>query len=246
MHGTRQEGALLLAEDPDLGAGLSAEEFALARGHLRARVEVVETGGWEPAAGRYGGGLGLLVLDGLLARDVSVRDRCCVELLGTGDLLRPWDEDGDIDLSVDRVCRWEVLEPARVAVLDRRCAALLARWPAIVEALLFRTVRRTRTMGLQFALTQVEGVEVRAHLMLWHLADRWGRVTPAGVLLPLPLTHRLLARLIGSRRPSVTSALRRLDEEGLVKRTDDGGWLLHGSPDEVHLEHRSRRVPAAA
>jgi hypothetical protein len=62
-------------------------------------------------------------------------------------------------------------------------------------------------------------------------------VTPDGVVLRLPLTHQLLGRLIGARRPSVTSALQRLDRERLAVRTDDGGWLLRGRPDEVELQH---------
>jgi CRP/FNR family transcriptional regulator, cyclic AMP receptor protein len=242
MHST-EAGVLLLDADPDLGAGLSDEEFALARRHLRVRVRVVEPGEWDPRADDRApdGHLGLLVLDGVLVRDVSVRGRCCAEVLGAGDVLRPWDEEEAVHASVDHLYRWEALRRTRVAELDARIAVVLPRWPSIVTTLLARSVRRVRTMGLQYALTQVQGVDVRLHLVLWHLADRWGRVTPRGVVLPLPLTHNLLGRLIGARRPSVTSALQRLDRDGLVSRTDDGGWLLRGAPDEVELEHESPR-----
>lgn len=239
-----EAGVLLLEADPDLGAALPEEDFALARLHLRARLDVLEDGPWAPCetTGRADD-LGLLVLDGLILRDVSVRGRCCAEILGAGDVLRPWDH-ADADGSVPHACRWEVLERARVAQLDERLTAMLTHWPAIVNALVARSLRRVRMMGIQFAVTQIEGVDVRLQLVLWHLADRWGRVTPDGVLLRIPLTHRVLGQLIGAQRPSVTSALQRLRRDGLVTRTSDGAWLLRGAPDEVRLEHESTRRPA--
>jgi Crp-like helix-turn-helix domain len=59
-----------------------------------------------------------------------------------------------------------------------------------------------------------------------HLADRWGRVTPGGTLLPLALTHDLLAHLIAARRPTVTLAVSALESDGCIERMDDGTWLL--------------------
>lgn len=235
-------GVLLLDADPDLGAGLAEEEFAAARRHLRARVLELDVGGWDPPRAPTGNrDLGLLVIEGVLTRDVSVRGRCCAELVGDGDVLRPWDQLEALGASVQHTYSWDVLERARVAQIDARVAAALTRWPAVASALVSRALRRVRTMGLQYALTQVPGVDVRLHLVLWHLADRWGRVTPAGVVLRLPLTHQLLGRLIGARRPSVTSALQRLDRDGLVLRMEDGSWLLHGRPDEIELQHKSTR-----
>jgi hypothetical protein len=37
--------------------------------------------------------------------------------------------------------------------------------------------------------------------------DRWGRVTPEGVRIPLRLRHHMLAELVAVRRPSATAAL---------------------------------------
>ena len=48
----------------------------------------------------------------------------------------------------------------------------------------------------------------------------------------LGLTHSALARLVGARRPSVTSALGDLGRDRLLERTEDG-WLLRGDP--AHL-----------
>ena len=70
--------------------------------------------------------------------------------------------------------------------------------------------------------------DARIALLLWHLAERWGRVEPDGILVPLPLTHRLIGRLVGAERPSVSHALARLSDAGLVTR-EDRGLVLHGT-----------------
>jgi len=68
-------------------------------------------------------------------------------------------------------------------------------------------------------------LEVRLVLLLWHFAARWGRVEPAGIRLCLPLTHRLLGHLVAAERPSVSHALKRLEDSGLVT----------GSTIDLHL-----------
>ena len=46
------------------------------------------------------------------------------------------------------------------------------------------------------------------------LADRWGRVTPEGIVLELQLTHRVISELTGLRRPSVSLSLGDLERAG--------------------------------
>jgi Mn-dependent DtxR family transcriptional regulator len=50
-------------------------------------------------------------------------------------------------------------------------------------------------------------------------------MTPDGIVVPLRLTHETLGALVAARRPSVTSALGRLADAGLLRR-GDGVWLL--------------------
>jgi hypothetical protein len=42
----------------------------------------------------------------------------------------------------------------------------------------------------------------------------------------LRLTHELIGQLVGAKRPTVSLALRELDERGTVYRRSDGSWLL--------------------
>lgn len=73
-------------------------------------------------------------------------------------------------------------------------------------------------------------MDTRLLVLLWYLADRWGRVRPDGILVPLKLTHETLGRLIGARRPSVTTALHTLTEQGRISRSQERFWILHGDP----------------
>jgi CRP/FNR family cyclic AMP-dependent transcriptional regulator len=82
--------------------------------------------------------------------------------------------------------------------------------------------------------------------MMWYLADRWGKVTPDGVHLPLRLTHQTLGRLVGAQRPSVTTALKQLAAEGRLTREGDGTWMLHGDPPDTLERLRADTAPSRA
>ena len=97
-----------------------------------------------------------------------------------------------------------------------------------------RMVRRAHALAFQLAVSHLKLVETRLLAVLWYYADSWGRVTPEGTVLGVPLTHALLARVVGARRPSVSTALGRLHDRGLVERIEHGQWLLLGDrPSEL-------------
>jgi CRP/FNR family cyclic AMP-dependent transcriptional regulator len=79
------------------------------------------------------------------------------------------------------------------------------------------------------AIVHQARVDVRLHMLLWHLAGRWGRVRSDGIVVPLRLTHSVLSDLVAARRPTVTSALSQLARQGVVSAIREG-WLLSGNP----------------
>jgi CRP-like cAMP-binding protein len=119
-------------------------------------------------------------------------------------------------------------------VLDGDFAQRVAPWPQIGHALLRRTERRAEDLGVLRAISGQPRLEVRLVLFLWHLAARWGRVEPSGIHLTLPLTHRLLGQLVSAERPSISHALARLSDAGLVTGPA-GDWHLRGNVEE-HVE----------
>lgn len=223
----------LLEADPDLGEGLASEERELAGRVLLARARLVEPGDWDPHAMDLPDTpvVGLLIVDGIVTRDVVFAGRTTTEILGAGDIVRPWEDDLQFE-PLPFEAAWHVHEAARIAVLDARFTLAAGRWPCLADAIGARHVRRARALSFQLALTQLPRVDDRLLVLLWSLAERWGRVGLQGVRLPLRLPHRTLATLVGARRPSVTTALSGLAREGLVERTPDG-WLLHGDPRTV-------------
>jgi hypothetical protein len=234
----------LLEVDPELGLRVPAEQIRNARLELVARERTLPCGRWDvPHEEGYRGRLGFLLLDGVLARDVILAGSTCTELLGEGDVLQPWvpvREGGLVRYHV----RWHVLSPVRLAILDEQLARALSRWPQVMRALFERAVRRTLRMSIHQALLQLSPVETRLLVLFWHLAERWGHVTPDGISVRLRMSHELLGQLVGCRRASVTTALRRIDETGLLVRRADGTWLLRGDPPdllaEIHWEPRER------
>jgi CRP/FNR family cyclic AMP-dependent transcriptional regulator len=217
----------ILDADPDLADGLSEAEREEALRHLVAPGFEVPAGPWVPDdLGRQcADAFGLLVLHGVMSRTLTLAGRTTGELLGSGDVLRPWDGD-EAMLPVACEVQWTMHTPTRLALLDRRFVSAAARWPQVLAALANRAVRRSRALSLQLALGQVPRVEGRLLLLFWRLAERWGRMTPEGIVVPLKLTHETLGALVAARRPSVTSALGRLADAGLLRRGEGGGWLL--------------------
>jgi CRP-like cAMP-binding protein len=228
----------VLELDSELGLGVPPDRLEEARASLVAPHRAFAPGSWEVPHGQHGHTrLGFLLLAGFVARDVTLAGKTATELLGEGDIIPPPGSRTEDTLLRHKVV-WHVLEPASVAVLDDRFARVLMDWPTVLSALLEREVRRTSRMAIHQALLQLSPVETRLLLIFWHLAERWGRVSPAGITLRLRLPHHLLGRLVGCRRASVTTALRHIYESGLVVKRADGTWLLRGSPpDELAHVH---------
>jgi len=233
----------LLREDVDLRSAIVPSEQERAIAHCVAPALSIPRGRWNADQMKVmADGIGLLVLDGLLIRRVGVDGRFGAELLGTGDLLRPWQGE-DIYSTLPHTTGWRVIEPARVAVLDGGVAARLARYPPLTGALAARALNRARRLALMMAIIHHPRIATRLHMLLWHLADRWGRVRPDGVAVELRLPHSVLADLIAAQRPSVTGALGTLAGQGLVCPVN-GGWVLRGDPPSELLELQDIEITA--
>jgi CRP/FNR family transcriptional regulator, cyclic AMP receptor protein len=171
----------------------------------------------------------LLVIDGFLCRRARIADRAGVELLGPGDVVRPWQDESSLASRFGAVT-WQVVDPARVAVLDGEFLALVARSPEVVEELMTRLVRRCHALADRLAMARIPRLEERLLALLWHLGDRWGHIERDRVAIPMRLRHGLLADLACAHRPPVTGALNRLALDGRIERNVWQGWDLLGSP----------------
>ncbi len=222
---------LVLEEDGDLADVVPEALGDGARQASVAAVLDVRTGLWDARreADRARDGYGLLVLDGVLVRRVGYAGRFGAELLADGDLLRPWEFDGEDTLGFET--GWRVLVTTRLAVLDLHWTERMARYSRVGPALAGRALARSRRLGAMMVIAQQPRLDDRLWMLFWELADRHGRVHPDGIHLDLPLTHEVLSHLVAARRPSVSGALTKLAAQGRLWRSGRG-WVLGGSPPE--------------
>src|SRR4051794_24777694 len=141
-------GRALLELDPELGQLLPPDRREAAEREIRVRVTTFSVGEWE--GGRLADAdpshLGLLVVDGVLAREVVLGDTVSTELLGPGDIVRPWHIEGPPEL-LPVAIRWNALSSIRLALIDRRAAAALARYPEVTAGVRDPPPRRPQPPG---------------------------------------------------------------------------------------------------
>jgi CRP/FNR family transcriptional regulator, cyclic AMP receptor protein len=212
----------ILDVDRALGDCVPAALAGSVRRRLVAELLLVPARGGVPAASTAA--FGLLLVDGVLVRSAALGVRRTVELLGAGDVVRPWQDDG----RGAAMPGWTALVPSAAAVLDDDFVAVTARFPGIVEELLARATARSDRLAERLAIASIPSLPRRVLALLWYLADRWGVVTRDGVLIRLPLSHQLLADLACAQRPSVSVALKQLVVAGRAVRHPGGEWVLLG------------------
>lgn len=216
----------LLDIEPDIGAALPEAERQVARRHVVLPSVRIPTGPWTPPGGLTSA-FGVMTITGMLAVTGKAAGVTDVQVFGPGDLF-------DAALLAKPAYNWDVLLPAHVAALGGQLILAAGRWPQLVAGLtrrLFEGHHHQHELALIRALPRVED---RVVAFLEHLASRWGRMTPAGVAVALPVTHEVLGHLVAARRPTVSLALAALRDDGRLRRLEDGRWLLPRDGVQVH------------
>jgi CRP-like cAMP-binding protein len=203
-----------------LDDALPEERLERARRAVRVTTFAVRRGVWDAVADAHDHAPhGFVIVSGALLRRVAAGHREGAELLGPGDLIQPAAEsEGDVT--------WRAVTDVVLGILDDRVLADAGAVPELLSAMLTSATSRTNAVARQLVLAQWSSADDRLMATFSTLSDRWGVMTTEGVALPPWLTHSVLAPLIGARRPSVTTALKRLAVGGLVRRADDGRWLV--------------------
>ena len=165
----------LLREDAELAEYIPVAERELATDLIRVRVFTVPRGEWEPPTLDHGT-IGLLLLSGLMVRRIYLGKAGSADLVGPGDIGRPWQDDLIPGLS-PYLSEWVVLEEARVALLGEQVSRAVGRWPGLAEIISARFVRRSRSLAYLMAAHSLRAVEDRLLASLWHLASNWGQAS---------------------------------------------------------------------
>jgi hypothetical protein len=232
----------LLDVDPALGAQLGPDQFREARAACMVSVVGLPRGDCSsPGDGAAGG---FLVIRGVLTRRLALGGRCGSELLGRGDVIYPACTQEQRMLVA--TTSWHVEQTALLALLDERFHRCANSWPRLAMALHERAVLRSHSLLIRLAIAEHPQIARRVHLVLWHLADRWGRPEEHGVLLPITLSRVVLADLVCSTRESVSRSLRELERREVVSARTDGYFLRFPAPLEQPARDRRHATAARA
>jgi hypothetical protein len=245
-----QRAAFLLDLDPDLGWGIAAQEWEQARTCVKTNIVRFGAGEWPvPVTSADRANItGLIVIDGVLSRETALAEHVALELLCPGDALllpAPSPADDLDDLDTSGVVTFTALSETRLAVLSTSFLHGVARWPVLLRNLHTRLEAQRQRLAIQGLTAHLSRAEDRVLLTLWVLATSCGRVIPEGTLVPLALTHSVLAKMSAARRPTITLALRALEESGCVLRRADGTFILTESALRK-IRELTRAVPSVA
>ena len=195
-----------LQEDAELAEAVDPGRRQAAAASLVARQFELTPGAWTgTGAGRDG--IGLLVLQGLLVLRVGVAGRHSAELLGEGDVLRRPDSGWATQLTPTH--SWLVLESTRLAVLDSQFVKALTGYPQLAGTLFGRAALRSRQLAVNMAIVHQARVDVRLHMLLWHLAGRWGWVRSDGIVVSLLRDDHVTPARRTAKGPRPGAGLRR-------------------------------------
>ena len=233
----------LLDLDPDLGRMLPPDRRAEAAQGLIVSTHTIHEGVLDLDRLRAASPshIGLLIIDGVIAQEVLLGDTVSTELLGSGDIIRPWTSEEPVEL-LEAESRSTVVSEVTAALLDRRVATELCSYPEVYSGIMDRLSQRSARLATTKAISQLTRVDRRLIALFWQLAERWGRMTGQGVRIPLRLSHRLLGQLVGARRPTVSSALAQLVRAGELARHPDSTWLLPGHPVVLPAKRAERLI----
>jgi CRP/FNR family transcriptional regulator, cyclic AMP receptor protein len=222
----------LLRADAGLREAVPAAELPFAQRVVIGARHQVGPGPWSPADLLPGSTdpFAAIVISGVVTHEVALAGRCSADLLGSGDVLRPWRA---VDSALPAESLWSSPAGAEIAVLDQRFLAATRRWPRLGAVIHERLADQLDASAARAAIVALPRVEERVLALFWQLADRWGVVTADAVVVRLPLTHAFIGQLVGAQRPTVSLALHALAQEpALLSRTAPGAWSLSHRSNE--------------
>ena len=154
---------------------------------MSVTVATAGPGQWRPGQlcpAHRASNVGLLVVSGVLVREMRLLDPPSAELFGPGDIIRTWHADAAPQM-VSASTEWRALERTSVAVMDGSTAMALRSYPEVMAVVLDRLNARAERLAVTQAISQITGVETRVEALLWHLSQRWGKVGRDGVIVGL-------------------------------------------------------------
>jgi CRP/FNR family transcriptional regulator len=136
----------------------------------------------------------------------------CLGILGPGDIVlhdrNPLHDGVIVEALIDAVVLQEEFS---------RLVTVLSGSPQLVQAALSSLRRQSGEMQDLVSRVLSRDITLRLVAMLLSLADRFGKPTADGtVAVGIPVAHKMLARMIGSNRVTVTRVMTEMREQSMV------------------------------
>jgi CRP-like cAMP-binding protein len=247
----RLSGARLLELMPELFMNLAEDELELASRLLVPVCAVRDANADIQRLLVSTSSFAASVLDGMLTHRMQLRGQAGLRLLVPGDIIV---REGGLHPGILESSEYGHLGDARVVLLGDHLLHAARRYPQLMAGLMIHLDQQSQRLTTQLMICQLPRVEERVLAIMWLLADTLGRVTRAGTILPLRLTHQQLGELVGARRQTVTLALKQLADRGALRRQQHG-WLLlervagtadHARRREAKIAATRAKIPAPA
>ena len=181
-----------------------------------ARAVGVRAGGLLVPEGQTPRSL-MVVVSGAVGLSVTGRRggrRTLINLLGPGDVLGEEILGGDQPRVRPET---RTLAFTQLALLSpHELHRIMARDLSVAGWLAQALSRKVDLLNARLAATLALGVQERTLALLRSLAVRWGKPSPRGTIVDLPLSQEDVAAMVGTTRESVNRALRDLRASGLV------------------------------
>jgi hypothetical protein len=136
--------------------------------------------------------------------------------------------------------RLEAVTPGRITIISHESLKILLGLPSVAELIADALTEglRERQETIRNCAYVRHSERVREKLL--QLARTYGHVVPGGVRVDFPLTHQLLADMVGSARETVSLALSELADNGFLHR-QQRGYILRVGGNEL-FSPASRRA----
>ncbi len=219
-------GVSLLRVWPDIAGRLAPEERGVAERAVvaplvRARDEDLAAA----LAGEPGDAFDFVLVEGTVLKETTLASSSALELFGPGDVLAlPLSATRQLDFP--SASRYLALGDVSIATLGAGFKRAAVRWPQIADFLHGQIAEQAHRASRHLAMLHLRRAEDRILALFAELGERFGRVTPDGIVIDVPLNHELIGRLTASRRPTATLALQQLYHQGLLTRLAANSWKL--------------------
>jgi CRP-like cAMP-binding protein len=137
----------------------------------------------------------------------------CIGILGPGDLVFH-----DCSVAGDEVVAEALTDAVVLQEEFQRLVTVLSGSPPLVQAALISLRRQSTEMQGLVSRVLSRDIALRLAAMLLALSDRFGRPNSDGTIaIGIPVAHKMLARMIGSNRVTVTRVMTEMRDHEMVR-----------------------------